>query len=235
MSQFLKGSMNTQTHGQKWFSSRSVWLGVLLGCVLCVTTLVLGSVFSPRAKAVKVLDEYGPNGFTVKVPGTALVSDTVPFVTDALLDANGRPVEGVPVTFSLSRPDESSIQWIQKTDREGRVRGSILTSAFAGMTGSFAISATGEGIPNPGDPFYFYVGERSVYTLDLPQGLSSREVPFPQARRNQYYSASCSANYDTTCWVTNKTTNGFTVNVGTPAGAGAEIIYRVEQGEPIPQ
>lgn len=218
-----------------WLGSKDTRIGVIIGCLLCASTLLLGSAFSLRAKAVKVLDEYGPNGFTIKVPATVLVSDNVPFVTDALLDANGKPVEGVPVTFSLSRPDESSIEWIQKTDREGRIRGSILSSAFAGMTGSFGVSATGEGIPNPGDPFYFYVGEQSVYKLDLPEGLSSRSVPFPADRRNTNYSASCSANYNTTCWVTNKTVSGFTVNVGTPAGVGAEVIYRVEQGEPIPQ
>jgi hypothetical protein len=67
-----------------------------------------------------------------------------------------------------------------------------------------------------------------AYLMDLtggevaiPDGATSIAVNFISPRAIVLYAPSAMPTWNTTVWVSNKTTTGFTINFGTPAPAGA--------------
>ena len=63
----------------------------------------------------------------------------------------------------------------------------------------------------------------------ITNGQTTLAVTFSSAYPNANYGVLCTPNYATTCYVTNQTANGFTLNFGTAAGAGATVSWMAVQ------
>ncbi len=59
----------------------------------------------------------------------------------------------------------------------------------------------------------------------VTQTATSLAVAFPTAYPSATYAVLCTPNYGTTCYVTNQTTSGFTLNFGTAAPSGATVSW----------
>lgn len=59
----------------------------------------------------------------------------------------------------------------------------------------------------------------------ITQTATTLAVSFGAAYPNANYAVLCTPNYSTTCYVTNKTTSGFTLNFGTAAPASASVSW----------
>ncbi len=213
----------------------AVGAGAILGGTAMLLAITLGPAIgrsfssqSAKAQGIHVQDHYGVNGYVIWLPFRTTGNENVPFVTDALLDGAGHPAPGIPISFTLTGPNNTNVHWIQKTDSEGRVRGTIYAVAFQG-TGNYSISATGTGIPNPGTPYTMYVGDRSMNSVDVAQGATTAQETFQYNHNDTNYLVTCTANYNAYCWITNKTTSGFTINLSAAAPASAKVEYSLNQ------
>ncbi|HEX3568555.1 MAG TPA: hypothetical protein VHT70_02665 [Candidatus Saccharimonadales bacterium] len=61
----------------------------------------------------------------------------------------------------------------------------------------------------------------------ITNGASSVAITFATAQSDTNYAVICTPNYNTTCYVTNQTSAGFTINFGTAAGSGATVHWLV--------
>lgn len=61
----------------------------------------------------------------------------------------------------------------------------------------------------------------------ITQTATTLAVTFGTAQADTSYAVLCTPNYSTTCYVTNQTTNGFTINFGTAAPASATVSWFV--------
>lgn len=65
------------------------------------------------------------------------------------------------------------------------------------------------------------------YNVSVASSATTTTVTFPAAHQNANYAVLCTPNWNTTCWVSNKTANGFTLNYGTAAPAGQLVDWFV--------
>jgi hypothetical protein len=65
------------------------------------------------------------------------------------------------------------------------------------------------------------------YNVAVSASATSQTVSFGTAHSDANYAVFCTPDWNTTCYVTNKTVNGFTLNYGTPAPAGQLVDWFV--------
>ena len=65
------------------------------------------------------------------------------------------------------------------------------------------------------------------YNVAVSASATSQVVTFGTAHSDANYAVFCTPNWNTTCYVTNKTVNGFTLNYGTAAPAGQLVDWFV--------
>lgn len=69
----------------------------------------------------------------------------------------------------------------------------------------------------------FFTSAGNVAQKPVTAAATSVAITFPREEPDTDYGVSVTPNWNTTVWVSNKTTTGCTINFGTAAGAGATI------------
>ena len=64
-------------------------------------------------------------------------------------------------------------------------------------------------------------------TIGVTASATSQAVTFTTAHPDANYAVFCTPDWNTTCYVSNKTTTGFTLNYGTAAPAGQLVDWFV--------
>lgn len=111
-------------------------------------TLLLGAAFLASLGANIVIAQTGPTtpigttavtDFTVEIYDGDLL-ETLPYNTSTIRNSDSSLNTSATVTFTVTKPDASTVQFTQKTDSEGRIRGQMYATVL-NQVGTYNVSA----------------------------------------------------------------------------------------------
>ena len=181
----------------------SQWSGVLRSNSINTTTI---RSFDNGALAMNIMEILGNTKANVGFNANANTTNSALFGSSSISNTN-LAVRGLMGQIA---------DLVQAQDSSGAVLASI--SASGNLT---VKSATIEGA------YITFSNNIRGYNVAVSASATSQTVSFGTAHSDANYAVFCTPDWNTTCYVTNKTVNGFTLNYGTPAPAGQLVDWFV--------
>ena len=188
-----------------------------------------GIIFRTNTTAAPIerlrIDNAGNVGIGTTVPGAKLQLDT------GAAGTIGQIVKGTAgQTADLLQAQDSTGAVLAKIDAGGNL--TVKNTAVQGtlsVTGAVTLSSTltvGGNVTFNGNVASFSNNVRGINQA-ITTGATTLAVTFGTAYPDAAYAVNCTANYNTTCFVTGKATTGFTLNFGTAAPASSTVDWFV--------
>ena len=133
-------------------------------------------------------------------------------------------------TADLLQAQDSTGAVLAKIDAAGNltVKNTVVQGTLS-VSGAVTLSSTltvGGNVTFNGNVASFSGNVRGINQA-ITIGATTQVVTFGTAYPDAIYAVNCTANYNTTCFVTGKTTTGFTLNFGTAAPASSTVDWFV--------
>lgn len=210
--------------------ARALFNGAAIGSLIVMLGLGVTQVFNSYKPTQTKAEGFHAqiNGEFINIGvGQIYKGNSISFGTDPIVNGQNQPVVNLPITFTLTRPDSSTVSWIQRTDGDGRIKGLVYQSVLNNI-GQYQLSAAGTGVPSNNRSVL--VSEVKTGQRGFGSGVTSVVESVPTGYQANIYRVTCTANYNTTCYITNKTATNFTINVGTggPGDNSGLVDYSID-------